>query len=87
MVWPFCGRSGAWGGWASVSGGGQAESWCAPSTRDVLQDSPEPVAAHPRDRGRVSASRSHLRARLYYAPRVPRAPHQARPGDAGEAHW
>lgn len=75
-VWPFCGRSGAWGGWASASGGGQAESRCAPSTRDVLQDSPEPVAARPRDRGRVSASRSRLRARLcaprFRAPRIRR---------------
>ncbi|XP_040493986.1 GDNF family receptor alpha-4 isoform X2 [Ursus maritimus] len=75
-VWPFCARSGAWGGWASASGGGQAESRCAPSTRDVLQDSPEPVAARPRDRGRVSASRSRLRARLcaprFRAPRIRR---------------
>ncbi|XP_034862415.1 GDNF family receptor alpha-4 [Mirounga leonina] len=44
----------------------------------------EPAAAHPRDRGPVSASRSRLRATLC-APRAPRAPHLRRAKRTGGA--
>lgn len=57
-------RSCAWGGRASASGGGQAQPRWAPSTPDVLQESSDPAAAHPRDGRRVSGSRSSLQFTL-----------------------
>lgn len=43
---------------------GEARPWCVPYIPDVLQDSPEPTAAHPRGRRPVSARRSRHRTTL-----------------------